>query len=122
MTHKKVKGEIKETSTATPTKQARPDIHNDYHNWKVNPFKPALAHAVEGKLKFLDPQTAVGDTVIPTATLFHRVKSVNASAEKMGKLALIYLDICLTQRGDREEAFTDLRDGQELHSVIDCSP
>ena len=38
---------------------------NKYKNWKVEPFKSALARAVEAKLKGLDPQLAAGEIVIP---------------------------------------------------------
>ena len=47
---------------------------------------------MEAKLKGLDPQKSAGGIVIPAATLRSRVKSAKAVAEKMRKLALLYLD------------------------------
>ena len=91
-TNNKIKMKVKATLAANPTKQARPVTRDKYHNWNLDPFKSALACAVEVNLKGIDPQTAEGDIVITAATLHSRVKSSKAVAEKMGKLALLYLD------------------------------
>ena len=91
-TEKKIKTKLKATLAATPTKQARPSTRDKYHNWNLDPFKSTLARAAEEKLKGLDPQTSVGDIVIPAATLSSCVKSDEAIEEKRGKLALLYLD------------------------------
>ena len=91
-TNKKIKTKVKETLAATHTKQSHPATLDKYHNRNLDPFKYALARAVEAKLKGLDPQTATGDIVMPVATIHSFVKSAKAVAEKMGKFALLYLD------------------------------
>ena len=69
-----------------------------YKNWKVEPFKSALARAVEEKLKGLDPQLVSGDVIIPGGTIRDHIKSVKAEAEKLGVLSLLYLkDFCRTE-------------------------
>ena len=44
-------------------------VDRKYTNWKQEPAKSALAHAVEAKLKRLDHQLAAGDIIIPDGTL-----------------------------------------------------
>ena len=55
-----------------------------YNNWKVEPFKSALAGAVKEKLKGLKPKLSAGYIIIPGGTIWDRIKSTKAEGEKMG--------------------------------------
>ena len=119
-TNKKIKTKVKATLAASPTKQARPATRDKYQNWNLDPFKSALARAVEVKLKGLDPQTAAGDIAIPAATLCSRVKSAKVVAEKMGKLALLYLDGFKREMGtEKKNMPTSETDIQQLIALRD---
>ena len=70
-----------------------------YSNWKVEPFKSALARAVEEKLTGLEPQLSVGDIIIPGGTIRDCIKSIKAEAADMGVSSLLYLkDSCRTEK------------------------
>ena len=75
-----------------------------YRNWNVEPFKSALAGAVEAELKGLNGQTVAGEITIPGGTLRRRVKEVNAAAVQKGKQSVLYLcDFKHTKEGEKSK-------------------
>ena len=56
----------------------------NYTNWKQEPAKSALEHAVEAKLKGLDPQLATGEIIIPDGNLQYHVRYTKDEAKKRG--------------------------------------
>ena len=85
-------------TTASPSKSKRPWKHSGdaskytrapysnpepkpttrktkYNNWKFEPFKSALAHALEAKLKYLELQLASGGVIISGRNIRYRIKN-----------------------------------------------
>ena len=87
-----------DASKNTHATYSKPAPKSKYNNWKVEPFKSALARAVEAKLKGLDPQLTSGDIIITGGPIRDRIKSAKAEAEKLGVSSLFYLkDFCRTE-------------------------
>ena len=83
---------------------------------KVEPFKSALTRVVKAKLKFLDPQLAAGDIIIPGRTIRYRIKSVKAEADNLGVLSLLYLkNSCCT---DKKKMMTSKLDRDYIQELI----
>lgn len=85
---------------STPPEPKKLESKRNYYNWSVEPFKSALARAVEAKLRGGDSQLAAGDVIIPPATLRRRVKEVKQAAAEEGKDSIIYLKDFQRQKED----------------------
>mmetsp|Transcript_8725 Transcript_8725/g.18452 ORF Transcript_8725/g.18452 Transcript_8725/m.18452 type:complete len:656 (+) Transcript_8725:167-2134(+) len=90
-----------------------------YTNWNAEPYKSALARAIEAELRGLDGQTAAGAITIPRGTLQGRLKQVKAAAAEKGGDPVLYInDFKPASEGGNPNLLTNEADREYIQQLM----